>query len=279
MWRDVLHDNVGFLAGGVAFNILLAGVPFLLMLAAGLGYLLGESPDDATRLLEGVLLRVLPAQAGVSGSMLDPVLQDVERTRAVFGISGAVGFLWFSTRLFGSLRSVITTVFAHGRDRAVLSGMAWDFSLSLVTMAMLVAWIALTSFLTISSGRIGAALIDLGAREDVLSGLELLVGRLAAVAVVAALFGMLYRWLPKRKTPWVPTIAGASAAAVLFELARWLFGLAVSTFPPATIYSGTLGALVVVVFWTYYVALVFVLGAEVACAVHEELGTEPAALE
>jgi uncharacterized BrkB/YihY/UPF0761 family membrane protein len=42
------------------------------------------------------------------------------------------------------------------------------------------------------------------------------------------------------------------------------------------VYSGTLGALVVVVFWTYYVALVFVLGAEVASAVHEELGTQPA---
>ena len=262
---------MGFLAGGVAFNILLAGVPFLLMLAAGLGYLLGESPDGASRIVEGVLLRVLPSQAGVSGSMLDPVLADVERTRAVFGISGAAGFLWFSTRLFGSLRSVIATVFAHGRDRPVLSGLVWDLSLSLLTLALLGAWIALTSFLTLSSGRIGRALTDLGLREDVLSGAELLLGRLAAVAVVAALFVMLYRWLPKRKTPWVPTLAGGAAAALLFELARWLFGVAVSTFPPASIYSGTLGALVVVVFWTYYAALVFVLGAEVACAVHEEL--------
>ena len=74
-------------------------------------------------------------------------------------------------------------------------------------------------------------------------------------------------------------MAGAAAAALLFELARWLFGLVVATFPPASVYSGTIGALVVVVFWTYYVALVFVLGAEVACAVHEELGTEPAASE
>ncbi len=263
----------------MAFNVLLAGVPFLLMLAAGLGYLLGSSPEDASRILEGVLQRVLPSQAGVSGSMLDPVLQDVARTRAVFGISGAIGFLWFSARLFGSLRSVISTVFAHGRDRPVLSGIAWDLSLSLVTMALLVAWIALTSFLTISSGRIGTALTELGLREDVLGGVELLLGRLAAFAVVAALFGMLYRWLPKRKTPWIPTLAGAGAAAFLFEIARWLFGLAVSAFPPASIYSGTLGALVVVVFWTYYAALVFVLGAEVACAVHEELGTEPVASE
>lgn len=270
---------MSFLAGGVAFNILLAGVPFLLMLAAGLGYLLGESPDGAAQIVEGVLLRVLPAQAGVSGSMLDPVLADVTRTRAVFGISGAVGFLWFSTRLFGSLRSVITTVFEHGRDRPVLSGIAWDLALSIMTLALICTWIALTSFLAISTGRVGTALIELGVRQDVLGGVEVLLTRALALAVVAALFGMLYRWLPKRKTAWVPTLAGGITAALLFEFARWLFGLIVSNFPPASIYSGTLGALVVVVFWTYYAALVFVLGAEVACAVHEELGTEPAALE
>ncbi len=267
---------MSFLAGGVAFNILLAGVPFLLMLAAGLGYLLGESPDGTANIVEGVLLRVLPPQAGVSGTMLDPVIADVTRTRAVFGISGAVGFLWFSTRLFGSLRSVMGTVFAHGRDRPVLRGIVWDLSFSLVTMILLVTWIALTSFLTISSGRIGGALTDLGVREDVLSGVELLLGRLLALFVVATLFASLYRWLPKRKTPWLPTLAGGVTAALLFEFARWLFGVVVATFPPASVYSGTLGALVVVVFWTYYAALVFVLGAEVACAVHEEIGTQPA---
>lgn len=263
----------------MAFNILLAGVPFLLMLAAGLGYLLGESPDGATRIVEGVLLRVLPAQAGVSGTMLDPVLEDVTRTRAVFGISGAAGFLWFSTRLFGSLRSVIGTVFAHGRDRPVLRGIAWDLSLSLMAMVLLVAWIALTSFLTISSGRIGSALIELGVREDVLGGVELMLGRLLAVVVVAALFASLYRWLPKRRTPWIPTLAGGATAALLFELARWLFGLALANFPPASIYSGTIGALVVVVFWTYYAALVFVLGAEVAAATDAELSTAATDLE
>lgn len=270
---------MSFLAGGVAFNILLAGVPFLLMLAAGLGFLLGESPDGAAQIVENVLLRVFPAQVGVSGSMLDPVFADVTRTRVVFGISGAVGFLWFSVRLFGSLRAVMTTVFAHGRDRPVLRGMAWDLVLSMMTMALLVTWIALTSFLVFSSGRVGAALLELGIREDVLGGMELLLGRLLAVLVVAALFGSLYRWLPKRKTPWMPTVAGAATAALLFEVARGLFGLVIARFPPASIYSGTIGALVVVVFWTYYAALVFVLGAEVACAVHEELGTEPATLE
>ena len=60
-------------------------------------------------------------------------------------------------------------------------------------------------------------------------------------------------------------------AALLFDLARWLFAVAVSTFPPASIYSGALGTIIVVVFWAYYAALIFVLGAEVASATQAEL--------
>jgi membrane protein len=262
---------VGFLAGGVAFNILLAGVPFVLMLAAALGYLLGESPDAATRIAQGVLERVLPADLGVGGAMLDPVLADVQRTRAVFGIGGTILFFWFSARLFGSLRSVMGIVFAHDRDRTVFHGLLWDLSLSGFTVVLMGVWVVLTSFLTIGSGRVGQALIDLGVRQDLLGGAELLLGRLIALAVVALLFGLLYHWLPKRKTPLVPTLAGALTATVLFEVARFVFGKVVSQYPPTSVYSGTLGALIVVVFWTYYAALIFVVGAEVAAATEQQL--------
>ncbi len=270
MVRDFLNTNVGFLAGGVAFNILLVGVPFVLMLAALLGTILGESPEVATHTVQAVIDRLLPT-ASVGGSLLDPVLEDVERTRAVFGIGGALGFFWFSARLFGSLRSVIKSVFAHDNDRTVIHGILWDLSLTIITVFLLVVWVGLTSFLSVSSGRIGVALTELGVRQDVMGGLALFVGRAIAFAVVVAIFAALYRWLPKKKTPWIPTLAGAGAAALLFEFARWAFAIFIAQFPPTSVYSGTLGALVIVVFWTYYAALIFVIGAQVACGTKEEL--------
>lgn len=257
-----------FLAGGVAFNILLAGVPFILLLSSGLGYLLGTTMDSAATLVQGVLSGLMP-QLAVQGTMLDPVLQDVVRTRAAVGIGGAIGFLYFSARLFAALRSVMSYVFNHGRDRTILRGLLWDVHLTVMTVLLIIAWVVVSAFLTVSSGRIGAALVARGVGVDVLSGVELLIGRLIALAVVVAIFVSLYRWLPKRKTEWRAALGGAVTAGLLFELARWLFGLAVTAFPPASIYTGTLGALVVVVFWTYYAALIFVLGAEVASAIHE----------
>ena len=48
VWDNSGEDNVFFLAGGIAFNILLAAVPFFLLLATGLVYLLNQSPDTTS---------------------------------------------------------------------------------------------------------------------------------------------------------------------------------------------------------------------------------------
>ena len=273
MWRSADEDDVSLIAGGVAFNILLAGVPFILLLASALGYLFGESVDTTTLLVQRVIKRLLPAQMGVEESILDPVLADVQRTRVIFGIGGGLGFFFFSARLFGSLRAVMNTVFEHGRDRTFFRGVIWDLNLSLMTVVLMTVWVIISSFLVVSSGRVGEVLTEVGVRTDVLSGLEMLLGRLLALSVVVAIFAALYRWLPKNKTDWVPVFAGAAAAGGLFELARWIFGIIIRTFPPGSIYTGTLGALVVIVFWTYYAALIFVLGAEVASAVRDDLAS------
>ena len=48
VWDNSGEDNVFFLAGGIAFNILLAAVPFFLLLATSLLYLLNQSPDTTS---------------------------------------------------------------------------------------------------------------------------------------------------------------------------------------------------------------------------------------
>ena len=259
-----------FLAGGVAFNVLLAGVPFILILASGLGFLLGESVDATTAMVRGVFDALVP-HLDVEHSILDPVMEDIVRTRAAYGIGGAIGFLIFSARLFGSLRSVMKRAFDHGTDRTILGGMLWDIHLSLISAVLLVGWVALSAWLAISSGRIGVALTEVGVVPDLLGGLEYGLGRLLALVLLSAVFAALYRWLPKVRTPWPSAIVGGVTAGVLFEIARVVFALVVRAFPPGSIWTGTLGALVVVVFWTYYAALTFVLGAETASATQEEM--------
>ena len=253
-----------FIAGGVAFNVLLAGLPFFLLLAAGLGYVLDQSPTAAYGVAQTVLEALLPTRLAQAEPLLDPVLVDVVRTRAVVGVGGGIGFLWFSTRLFASLRLVMSVVFNHGRDRGFVRGKLWDIHLTITSVVLLTLWVALSTWLTVTSGQVGAALARAGILQNSMGNIEYGVTRFLALVVVAAIFFSLYRWLPRNRTPVRVALTGALTAAGLFELARWLFSYALEAFPPTSVYTGTLGAIVIVVFWTYYAALIFVVGAEVA---------------
>lgn len=253
-----------FLAGGVAFNVLLAGIPFILLLIAGLGVILQQSPDAAARVVQATLTHLLPDRLVPGGSILDPILADVVRTRAVVGVGSALLFLWFATRLFTTLRGVLSFVFMHGRDRGYLHGKLVDINLILLSVLLMTAWVSISAWLVVTSGRVGTRLEAAGVLRDVASGLEVALLKGLALAVVVGIFVAIYRWLPRRRTAWRAALLGAGAATGLFELARWAFAVVYSQFPPSSVYTGTLGAIFIVMFWTYYAALIFVLGAEVA---------------
>ena len=60
VWDNAGEDNVLFLAGGIAFNILLAAVPFVLLLVWGVALAL-HNRVEANQLIVHYLDRVLPA--------------------------------------------------------------------------------------------------------------------------------------------------------------------------------------------------------------------------
>ncbi|MCE9600911.1 MAG: YihY/virulence factor BrkB family protein [Gemmatimonadetes bacterium] len=261
-------DDVIFLAGGVAFNVLLAGIPFFLLMAAGLGYILDQSPETAAQVVQTALQNLLPGRISAGGSILDPVLADVIRTRTVVGVWGGLAFIWFAARLFSTLRAVLAFVFMHGRDRGYFHGKLVDLNLIVVSVMLMTAWVSISTVLVLTTGRLGTALESVGVLPDVTGRLAESVLRALAIGVIFLMFLSLYRWLPRRRTHWRSAAVGAAAAVGLFELARFLFAQFMLNYPPSSVYTGTLGAIFIVIFWTYYAALIFVLGAEVA-HVHE----------
>jgi membrane protein len=104
---------------------------------------------------------------------------------------------------------------------------------------------------------------DLGIRKDVMGQARAWGTHLVGTVILAVMFFALYKFLPVRrvrtKTAWV----AAAFTTVMFELAKFLFTSYVSSFNPGSLYTGTVAAIVVVVFWVYYAALIFILGGEV----------------
>ncbi len=269
IWTKSARDDVLFLAGGVAFDILLAGVPFFLLIASAIGYVLNTSPNASNTEVAKFLQQLFPTTFSGEGSLLDPVLHDVVRTRGTAGLFGAIAFIWFSTRLFASMRSVLTRAFEEPRGRGIVLGKLLDVGATIVTTALIVAWIGVSAFFALARSNGVKVLSELGLHTgNVMRPVIYAAGRVTAFALLVAVFFAIYKLLPKRKVRWQQAVIGGVTSALLFEFARSVYTTVVSRLNPGSLYTGTMTAIVVVVFWVYYAALTFILGAMVS-QVHE----------
>lgn len=261
VWDNSGDDNIFFLAGGISFNILIAIVPFLLLFATSLTYLLNQSTLAATDEVVDLVNRFLPP------STSDPVTSVVAKiiaARGTVGLYAAIGFIWFSTRLFGSLRSILNAIFDIEVDRGIIDGKLYDVKVTVVSSLLFVIYTGLSAYIAIASSRGVAVLAALGIRQDVMGTLEYTIGRIVAFVFIAALFFGLYKYLPYKKMRWQTAFIACAFTAVMFEIAKFAFAYYVTSFKPGSLYTGTIAALVIVVLWVYYASMVFILGGEVA---------------
>lgn len=264
VWDNAGEDNVLFLAGGIAFNILLAAVPFVFLIVWGSTYLFGlfnsslNSADTAMAAID----RFLPLSEA-SDETMHKLLTDLYGARGKIGIYGAITFVWFSTRLFGSLRSVLANIFDIESERGIIEGKIFDVKITVMASILFVLSMAVTAYISIATSRGVNELVARGVRNDVMGGVEYWIGRLLAFAILVLMFFALYKFLPIRRvrssTAWVASMF----TCVMFELAREVFSYYVKAFQPGSLYTGTLISGVVIVFWCYYAALIFILGGEV----------------
>jgi membrane protein len=264
VWDNAGEDNIFFLAGGVAFNIMLVAVPFVLLLVSGLATLLNHSEAQTFADVTAIIDSLLPPHAETSESPVHRLLSDIIRTRGSVGAYSAIGFVWFSTRLFGSLRSVLADVFDIEIDRGIIQGKLFDIQITIMSTLLLVAYTALSAYLALATTR-GVQIIErLGIRADVMGTVEYVLGRLVAFTFVALMFFGLYKFLPNRRIRWRTAMLAAVFTSTMFEVAKNVFTAYVAEFNPGSVYTGTLYALVIIVFWVYYAAMIFILGGEVA---------------
>ena len=264
VWDNSGEDNIFFLAGGIAFNLLLAAVPFALLFASALAYLLNQSADASSAEINEIIYRFLPPTPEGEHSPLGRVLLDIIKSRQAIGIYSVIGFIWFSTRLFGSLRSVLGLIFDIDSDRGIVAGKVFDVQITVVSSLLLVAYTALNAYLALATTRGLLLLGQLGLRQDMMGRLEYNIGQVVAFMFIALMFFALYKFLPNRRIRWQMAFIGALFTSFLLEFAKRAFGAYVSSFNPGSFYSGTLAALIIVVVWTYYAAIIFILGGEVA---------------
>jgi membrane protein len=231
---------------------------------SGLAFVLNDTPDRTALTVHQLLDTLLPRHSGATEESVHALVDGVLKSRGALGIWGAVGYLWFTARLFGALRSALSQVLDFGTQRSMVAGKLFDLRLTVVATFLVTGYLALTVYVAIATSRGVAFLANLGLRSDVMSGLEYWFGRLLAFVLVVALIFLLYRFIPVRGIPTRAAFVGALNASIMFELTRFAYAAFTGFLSPATIYTGTLYTIVSVVFWVYYSAIIFLIGGEVA---------------
>jgi len=264
IWDNSAEDNVLFLAGGIAFNILLAAIPFVLLLITGLTYLVPAVSDvDPTTAVDAFIDQLLPMHAETSGGLIHTMITDVLRTRGSVTLYSAILFAWLSTRLFGSLRTALAEVFDIENERSIIRGKIFDFQITLVGTILFVLSTLVSTYMTLATTRGLSVLTTLGLRKELMGDVEYWIGRGLAYVFITLMFFALYKYLPVRKVRTKTAWLAAALSGLLFEGAKQVFRLVIASMNPSTLYTGTIAALVIIVVWVYYAALIFLIGGEV----------------
>src|SRR4029079_17523464 len=158
VWDNSGEDNVLFLAGGIAFNIILAALPFVLLLATVVTWVVPHiyggsihSSDQVAQFID----RLLPAHSEVD-SPYHKVVSDLLKARNQIGTYSAIGFIWFSTRLFGSLRTVLASVCDIESERGIIAGKLFDVKITIVSTLLFVASVTVTTYVGLASNALGS---------------------------------------------------------------------------------------------------------------------------
>ena len=266
--QKIVRDNGPFLASGLAFNILLYCFPLTLLLVSALGYVLGESHQTLMQ-VERALSRLLPRSQRVVVDTLTVVVEH----RGLLGGAGFATFVLFGTFLFGSIRHTLNTVFHVVTPRSLVRGIIVDLLVMTCAGALFVLVIGVASLLAIIRG--------FGEQVPLLEPLVgpgmVLAGHMLGFAFTTMLFYILYRFAPAQRPGGKSLLLGAVSAALLLQVAKWLFAWSVRSAQDQTVWYGAVGGLIFFIFWLYYASLVFILGATIAWSYEQTEAAEPLA--
>ena len=253
-FKESSADNVGILAGGIAYAAFLALFPALI---AGIS-LFGLVADPATiaQQAEGVLA-ALPETA-------QPLLRDqiIALTQTP---SGALSFslvvsillaLWSASAGTGSLMTGINIAYDEQESRNFfkLRGTAL-----LLTFGAIIFVLITLALVAVVPAALNA--LQFGTFINVI--VQIVRWALLVVLVVIAL-AIVYRMAPDRDAPqfkW--TSIGALVAAALWVLASVGFSLYVNNFGSYNKTYGALAGVVVLLLWLYLTGYIILLGAEI----------------
>ncbi|MEN1943233.1 YihY/virulence factor BrkB family protein [Luteimonas sp. MJ293] len=242
-------------AASLSFFALISLAPLLVLLLWLTASLYPEAQDA-----------LISQIGGLAGPQAEAVANTVIRNASDQPDIGSLAGLWSTlllfvgaTVVFARLQTTLNLIF-HTSDKALSGLMAW-----LRKRVFSVGVVFSLGFLIIISTLAGTV-VELAFRD--IPVLVPLAGNAVMLLVYTCAFALMYHYLPDRRVHWKQAFLGGLITAVLFLVGRWAIALYLAQAAPGSAY-GSAGALVLLLVWMYYAAMIFFGGAMITAVIDE----------
>lgn len=239
----------------LSFYTLFSMAPILVLVLAIAGFFYGQ------RAVQGELFSQLQGLIGPRGAEAIQMLLAGARNHEEGRTATIVASLWLwvgASTVFAELKSSLDEIW-----QAPDTGQSGLWNL-IRTRLVSFGLILVLAFLLLVSLVISAALAIL---ESYWGGLPIeallleLLSSLVGFAVIAAMFAVIYKMLPRVRLSWRDVWVGALGTAALFMIGKYAIGVYIGN-SGVTSSFGAAGSLIAVLLWVYYSAQIFFFGAE-----------------
>jgi membrane protein len=264
VYKSAEEDNIFFMAGAIAFNVLVAIVPLILAALGVAGLMVRARSADPGSFILNYINEVLPGALGaVNEAFMENLragLNDlIQQSSGLLSLS-TLFFIWVATRLVGTLRTALREIFDINQDRGIIKGKIFDIKMVIAAGTLLAINVALTVVVNIlASYGVDILGIDM-TRFQQYDGLYA-----SAVAFLSIwfMFVLIYRYLPARRIQWRIAVIAATFTGVFFELTKAAFTWYVGSVANYSSAYGNFATIIVLFLWVYYMAVIFIIGGEV----------------
>lgn len=249
-------DRCTHMAAAISYYVVFSLFPLVVFVVA-MGSFFFDREEVKEKVLDGINRLVPTSREGEENQILD-VVDGVVNARGALGGLAFLGVALSASAMFGALRTSLNIAWDVEQSRPLVLQKLLDLAAA--------GGIGLLFFLSVGATTVLQVVRNatdrLGPLSDVTGAGWDAVFALLPVLLSLLLFTILYRFVPNTRVRWHEAFLGGVFATLLFEMAKNAFALYLGNFGNYNETYGSLGAVVVFLFWVYLSAAIILLGAE-----------------
>lgn len=252
VFRDFSEDECASMAAALAYATLFALPSLLLIIIFIAGLILG--PRAASGEIQARLTSPMGPQAAAQIQLMVSNLAQNKAGGIVATVLGIVGLLFSATGVLMQLQQCLNKAW---KVKAVGSGIK-NFALKRVRSGLLLVGAGILAMISVVASSAISALARLLPFAGAANAAELAV----SLIIFAIIFAAILKVMSDVHLLWRDVLVGGFFIAILFVVGKFLIAIYLAHAGKASAY-GAAGSLAVILMWTYYSALILLLGVEV----------------